>query len=102
MNNNYYDYIYDLPVDKHKQQNEVEIELLRTLFKKNKSFFSIVLKESYESFFVALLFLLFSIPYTENIIKSIFPVTENLSVLLIIVKFICVMIAYWIMKQALF
>jgi hypothetical protein len=102
MNNNYYDYIYDLPVDKHKQQNEVEIELLRTLFKKNQSFFTVVLKESYESFLVALLFLLFTIPYTENIIKSIFPVTENLTVLLIVIKFICVMIAYWIMKQSLF
>jgi hypothetical protein len=102
MNNNYYDYIYDLPVDKHKKQNEVEIELLRTLFQKNKPFFSIVLKESYESFFVALLFLIFTIPYTENIIKSIFPVTENLSVLLIVIKFISVMIAYWMMKHFLF
>lgn len=102
MNNNYYDYIYDLPVDKHKQQNEVEIELLRTLFKKNQPFFTVVLKKSYESFLVALLFLLFTIPYTENIIKSIFPVTENLAVLLIVIKFICVMIAYWILKQSLF
>ena len=102
MNNNYHDYIYDLPVDKNNKQNEVELELLRTLFQKNKSFFSCVIKESYESFLVATLFILFTLPYMENIIKSIFPITENLGILLIAIKFLLVMIAYWIMKQTLF
>lgn len=106
MNNNsstrYYDYIDDLPYDKNKKQSEVEMELIRTLFKKNQSFFSLVLKESWEPFLVGCLFLIFYIPYTENIIKSIFPITNNLDFLLIAFKIILVMIGYWIMKMSLF
>lgn len=100
-NNNYYDYIDELPVD-NSRQSEVEIELLKTLFKKNESFITFALKEVYEPFLVGLLFLLFTIPYTENIIKSLFPMTENLSILFIVFKLLLIMIIYWIMKYTLF
>lgn len=106
MNNNistrYYDYIDDLPYDKNKKQSDVEMELIRTLFKKNQSLLSFVLKESYEPLLVGCLFLLFYIPYTENIIKSIFPMTTNLDILLILVKIILVMMGYWILKMTMF
>jgi len=106
MNNNtttrYYDYIDDLPYDENKKQSDVEMELIRTLFKKNQSFFSFLLKESWEPFLVGLLFLIFYIPYTENVIKSIFPITNNLDIILVAFKIILVMIGYWIMKMSLF
>ena len=100
--NNYQDYIYDLPFVKNKKQSEVEVELLKTLFKKNKPLINFAIKESYESFLVALLFLFFSIPYTDNIIKSIVPVSENLYILLFVIKFLLIMLLYWIMKISLF
>lgn len=102
MNNSYYDIIDELPIDKHKKQTEVELELIQILFKKNQSFFSLILKESYQPFLVACLFLIFSFPYTENIIQSILPITTNLPILLLSIKFIIIMVAYWILKQTLF
>lgn len=100
--NNYYDYIDELPIDKNQRQSEVEVELLQTLFKKNESFITFALKESYEPFLVGVLFLVFSMSYTENLIKSLFPMTENLSILFIVFKLLLIMISYWVMKYVLF
>jgi hypothetical protein len=101
-NNGYYDYIDTLPVDRNIRQSEVEMELIRTLFKKNKSAFETAVKETYEPGLVGLLFLVFSIPYSDNIIKSIFPVTTNLEIVFLAVKTILVMVCYWLLKHTLF
>ena len=102
--NNYADYIIELPVDKYKKQDEVEVELLRTLFKlkQHQPFFSVLIKESYESFLVAVLFLCLNFPYIDNIIKTVFPVSANLDIVFLVIKFLLVMITYWLMKQSLF
>lgn len=101
--NNYYDYIDTLPVDKNTRQSEVELELIRTLFNKhNKSLFEKLAKESYEPGLVGLLFLALCIPYSDNIIKSIFPVTTNLDIIFIVVKTLLVMVLYWLMKHTIF
>ena len=102
--NNYADYIIELPVDRHKKQDEVEVEILRTLFKlkQHEGTLAVLMKESYESFLVAILFLCLNLPYVDNIIKSIFPVSANLEILFIVIKFLLVMITYWLMKQGLF
>ena len=105
MNNNstYYDYIDTLPVDKNIRQSEVELELIRTLFNKNnKSLFEKLMKASYEPGLVGLLFLVLSIPYTDNIIKSIFPVTTNLDIFFVVVKTLIVMVLYWLKKHTIF
>ena len=102
--NNYGDYIIELPVDKYKKQDEVEVELLRTLFKlkQHQPIFSVLIKESYESFLVAVLFLCLNFPYIDNIIKTVFPVSANLDIVFLVIKFLLVMITYWLMKQSLF
>ena len=107
MNNNsssYYDYINDLPLDAKKKQSDLELELIKTLFNKHQqqTMVSVILKECYEPIFVGILFLLFSIPYTDNIIKSIVPASENLFIVFIVLKLLLIMIAYWMIKQTLF
>ena len=109
MNNNYgtttlsyYDYIDDLPYDKHTKQSDVEVELLKTLFKKNETLITFLLKQSYEPFLVAILFIIFSLPYTENVIQSIFPMTTNLAVLLLVFKVLFIMLGYYVLKQTMF
>lgn len=107
MNNNsssYYDYITDLPLDAKKKQSDLELELIKTLFNKHQqqTMVSVILKESYEPILVGILFLLFSVPYTDNIIKSIVPASENLSIVFILLKLVCIMIAYWLMKHTFF
>ena len=110
MNNNsssYYDYITDLPLDTKKKQSDLEVELIKTLFNKNNhqlppTIVSIILKESYEPLLVGILFLLFSVSYTDNIIKSIVPTSENLFVFFLFLKLICIMIAFWLMKHFVF
>jgi hypothetical protein len=102
-NNSYYDYIDTLPVNKNMRQSEVELELIRTLFnKQNKSLFEKLAKESYEPGLVGLLFLALSIPYSDNIIKSIFPVTTNLDIVFLVVKTLIIMVLYWLMKHTIF
>jgi hypothetical protein len=101
---NYADYIIELPVDKNKKQDEVEMEILRTLFKlkQNEPFLTLLWKEFYESFLVAILFLCLNLPYIDNVIKSIFPISANLDIVFFGIKFILVMITYWLIKQSLF
>jgi len=104
MNNSaYYDYIDTLPINKHSRQNEVELELIRTLFhKKNKNLVDTLFKESYEPFLVGLLFLVMSIPYSDNVIKSLFPMATNLDVIFLVIKTILIMIFYWLLKNTVF
>lgn len=101
---NYADYIIELPVDKNKKQDEVEVEILRTLFKlkQNEPFFTVLWKEFYESFLVAVLFLCLNFPYIDNVIKSVFPISANLDIVFVGIKFLLVMITYWLIKQSLF
>jgi hypothetical protein len=85
------------------RQSEVELELIRTLFnKQNKSLLEKLAKESYEPGLVGLLFLVLSIPYSDNIIKSIFPVTTNLDIVFLVVKTLIIMVLYWLMKHTIF
>lgn len=99
----YYDYIDTLPIDKQARQNEVELELIRTLFhKKNKTLLDTLIRESKEPLLVGLLFVAFSIPYSDNVIKSLFPITTNLDVVFLIVKTIIVMVIYWLLKHSVF
>ena len=86
MNNSniYYDYIDDLPIDKYKKQSEVELELVRTLFKKSQqqSIYLSMLNQTYEPLLVGCIFLIFTLPYTDNVIKSVFPVTNDNNLIL--------------------
>lgn len=93
-----HDLIIELPTDEESVIVENELQILNMVFKENPSSFRVIIKELYESFIVGILFIIFSLPYIDNILNSIIPVTNNYF-FLILIKSIVVMILFWVIKH---
>jgi hypothetical protein len=91
-----HDLIIELPTDE-SDIVENELQVLNMIFKENPNTFKAIFKEVYDSIIVAILFIIFSLPYTDNIINSILPITNNYS-FLIVIKAIFVMFLFWFIK----
>lgn len=95
----YYDYIDDLPIDDKMRQTEIELELLDSIFKHEPSALQIFFDELKEPFIVGILFLIFSLQYTDNLIQSLLPLTNNSPIFIMSSKIILIMILFWIIKH---
>lgn len=94
-----HDLIIDLPTDDDESVIvENELQILNMVFKENPSTFKSIFKEFYESLIVAILFIIFSLPYIDNVVNSIIPISNNYY-FLIGIKSIMVMILFWIIKN---
>jgi uncharacterized membrane protein len=98
QNSNNSDLISDLPVDKN-EPTKTEIQIVDTIFTKHKKTINTLFSEAKESIIVGILFLIFSIPTVDVIIKRIIPVTNNSTYILLLIKILFVMVLFWVLKH---
>ena len=91
-----HDLISGLPTDE-SEVIENELQILNMIFKENPSSFKVIFREIYELFIIAILFIIFSLPYVDNIFQTILPITNNY-IFLVVIKAIFVMLLFWCVK----
>jgi hypothetical protein len=91
-----HDLISGLPTDE-SEVVENELQILNMIFKENPSSFKAIFKEFYELLIIGILFILFSLPYIDNIVQSVLPITNNYY-FLVVIKAIFVMFLFWVSK----
>lgn len=92
------DSISNLPVDQNPPSPN-ETQIIDTLFKKHKSTMEIVMDEGKDSILVAILVIIFSLPQIDAYIKRFIPVTEKSIYILLLIKALMAMIAFWLIKH---
>ena len=92
------DPIAQLPVDQ-SQPSHNELQIVNTLFTKHKSTMDVLLEEAKDSVIIGVLFVIFSIPLVDSLIKRVLPITEKSPYILIGIKAIAVMAFYWLIKH---
>lgn len=96
--NNSYDIIDQLPVDNQLPTHE-EINLINTIFKKEKTNIEKILEEFKSVIFIGILYILLSLIYVDNFIKSILPITLKYPYIIILIKAIILMLVVWIINN---
>ena len=91
------DHISQLPVDQSQPTNN-ELQIINSLFNTtNKSTINILLREAKDSIIIGILFIIFSLPYTDSLVKRI--VGEKSPYILVGIKVVIVMALYWLIKH---
>jgi len=91
------DVISQLPDDK-TQPSHNEIQIVNTLFKKHGGYKKSFISESKDLLIIGILFILFSLPQTDVLLKKFLPQTESIYILLS-VKAAALAISYWVIKH---
>lgn len=94
-----YDDIISLPTDDDLAPTPVELEIVNTLFKENKSHFFSLFNEIKEPLLVGLLYIIFNLEYITNIVHSLLPFTRSSIIFTVITKGIIFMLVFWIIKH---
>jgi hypothetical protein len=92
------DLLTDLPSDKIQPSHE-ELQLVNMLFKQHNSTMYLIFNEAKEALFVGILFILFSIPQLDDLIKKFIPIANNSIYFLIIIKALLLMLLFWLIKH---
>lgn len=92
------DIIEQLPVDQSLPTHD-EINLINTIFKKEKNNIQKILNEFKDVLFVGIIFMILCSSYTNNLIQSLIPLTYNYSYLTDIIKALIFVILYWVTKN---
>ena len=92
------DSIARLPVDQSQPSNN-ELYIVNSLFTKHKSTMDALVAESKDSLIIGLLFIIFSLPTLDSLIKRILPIAEKSPYILVAIKAIAVMALYWLIKH---
>jgi hypothetical protein len=98
MGNTMGDSINTLPTDKNKP-SEVDKNITDTIFGENSTITDKLVKEGKDMFIFGLLFIIFSLPQLDDIIKKFIPLTEKSIYALIIIKAILLMVSFWLIKH---
>lgn len=98
QNTKNYDLISELPVDK-KEPSTTELQIVNTLFTKHKKAMSSIFSEAKESLIVGVLFVIFTVPFVDSLLKKVLPITERSPWVLLLIKILFVMILFWIIKH---
>ena len=91
QNTKNYDLISELPVDK-KEPSTTELQIVNTLFTKHKKTMNSIFSEAKESLIVGILFVIFTIPFVDSMIRKVLPITDRLPWVLLLIKILIVMI----------
>lgn len=94
--NNIGDDINKLPVDK-LEPSAPEIQVINTLFEKNKSTINKIFEEGKDLIILGIIFILISLPKCDEIIKRFMPIANN-NHFLILIKAVIIMVVYWVVK----
>jgi hypothetical protein len=92
------DIIDNLPTDQSAPSHN-EIQLVDTLFQKQKTMLELIMTESKDVIVVGFLFLLFLLPQSDEIIKKFIHSANNSEYILMISKVLIFMLAYFILKN---
>jgi|TARA_B100001059_G_scaffold5659_1_gene4755 hypothetical protein len=92
------DLIDTLPVDQ-SQPTANELQIVDTLFTKHKNTLDSLVAESKDSLIIGLLFIVFSLPAVDDLLKRVLPITDKSSYILLAIKAIAVMALYWLIKH---
>jgi hypothetical protein len=99
MNNRYSDDIENLPIDNSYVPSKNERDIVDSLFGVNKSKMNNIVSEMKDLFIIGILFILFSIKNTDELIGKAIPITQTSVYILLLVKTIAFMILFWIIKN---
>ena len=91
------DPITGLPVDQELPQHN-EVEIVNTLFKKNRSAFDVVLEDSKDALLVGVLVILFCLPQIDVLIGKVIPITSTSPYVLLLTKGAIAVAAFWLIK----
>ena len=89
------DLIADLPIDSQQSSTE-DIAIIETLLQKHSKVLSNVRGEIQLSVLVGILFVLFSNPIANFAISVAFPGAAASSLILLIVKTVCITLCFWV------
>jgi hypothetical protein len=92
------DSILNLPVDK-TIPTETESRIVNTLFNTHKETMNSVMEESKDSFIVALLIILLSLPQINEIVTRFVPSASTSEYTMLLVKGIMGGVFFWIIKH---
>jgi hypothetical protein len=87
-----------LPTDKNIP-NKDSIHMANMIFGEQKSISDKIINEGKDMFLVGLLFIIFSLPQIDEMIKKFINVANNSEYILVAIKAIAVMILYWLIKN---
>lgn len=79
--------------------NNNEVQILNTLFKQTQKPFEQFMSKGKDTILVGLLFVLFSIPYTDEVVQKFFPSSTTSLYTKILIKTALMMIAYFVIKN---
>ena len=92
------DSISTLPIDQ-SQATHNEMHIIDTLFTKHASTMDKLVVEAKDSIIIGVLFVLFSLPVSDDLVKKLLPITTKSPYILVGIKAIAVMAFYWLIKH---
>ena len=93
------DLISQLPVDQSQPTNN-ELQIVNSLFTTtHRNTMDTILKEAKDSIFIGMLFVIFSLPLVDSLLKRVLPITDKSPYILVAIKACCVMALYWLIKH---
>ena len=92
------DLISQLPVDQSQPTNN-ELQIVNSLFTEHRSTMHTILNEAKDSIFIGMLFVIFSLPLADSLLKRVLPITDKSPYILVAIKACCVMALYWLLKH---
>ena len=96
--NNYSDNLSELPFD-DSDNSKHDIDIIDSIFTKNQSTLSKLIKSSYNTITIGILFIIFSLPLVDKLFHKFIKVTSTSEIILIGVKSVFVMIFYLIIHN---
>jgi hypothetical protein len=95
------DVIDQLQEDKNAPSHD-EINMVNTLFKKERSTIQKIFNEVKTVIFVALLYIALSIPYVDTLIQKVIPITQTSWMILILIKAVVFMFIFYFLNNMYF
>lgn len=92
------DLLAELPSDQNMPSNE-EIHLVDSLFKRHKGVIILMLDGMKDILIIGLLFLIFSLPQCDSLIKKFIPSTNNSIYILLLIKTLIFMVIFFLIKN---
>lgn len=93
------DIITSLPLATNTQPTLNELKILDTLFKEHSRDLSLIFNEFKDLFIIGLIFVILNTPQTDNLIKKIFPISNNSIYIFLLIKTLIFLILYWTYKN---
>ena len=92
------DIIENFPVDQTIPSHN-EIRIVDTLFKKKKSLFDRILQHTKDILIIGALFVIFSLPFIDGLIKKFIPITNKSQYIFIGIKTLMFMFSYFLIHN---